>query len=286
MGTEQTASSGIVVVAASPIGNDADATGRLTALLGAADVVAAEDTRRARALAARLGVRIAGKVMALHDFNERDRSAGIVEAAAAGATVVLVSDAGTPVISDPGFRLVRGAIAAGVRVTAAPGASAALAALAVSGLPTDRFCFEGFLPRGAGERAALLEELAGERRTLVFFESPRRTAAALGALAEAFGAGRPAAVCRELTKTHEEIVRGPLGELAQWADGREVLGEVTLVVGGAPEGGWDVAALAAEVAALADAGARLAEAAADVAKRTGAPRRELYAAALGLRGRE
>ncbi|MDR0944690.1 MAG: 16S rRNA (cytidine(1402)-2'-O)-methyltransferase [Bifidobacteriaceae bacterium] len=272
-------------MAATPIGDDRDASQHLKDLLATADVVAAEDTRRLRALAARLGVHVAGRVVASHDFNERERAAGLVERARAGETVLVVSDAGMPLVSDPGFRVVRAAIEAGVELRVAPGPSAALAALAVSGLPTDRFCFEGFLSRKAGERAARLAELARERRTMVFFCSPRRAGEDLAEMARAFGPGRPAAVCRELTKTHQEVRRGGLGELAEWArDG--LLGEVTVCVGGVPAPGAGGEALAAGVAEVLDrvgAGERLAAAAAQVAKATGLTRRELYEAALAAR---
>src|SRR5207342_1869009 len=173
-----------------------------------------------------------GRVVSYFEGNETARTPALLEALLVGERVLLVTDAGMPSVSDPGFRLVAAAVAAGVRVTAVPGPSAVLTALAVSGLPVDRFCFEGFLPRKAGERARRLAGLSAEERTLVFFEAPHRTAAALGALAEAFGPDRPAAVCRELTKTYEEIRRGPLGDLVGWAEDG-VRGEVTIVVSGA-----------------------------------------------------
>ena len=192
-------------------------------------MIAAEDTRRLSRLATDLGVDVKGRVTSYFDGNEAARTPGLVERLVAGDRVVLVTDAGMPSVSDPGYRLVVAAVEAGIVVTAVPGPSAVLTALAVSGLPVDRFCFEGFLPRKAGERARRLAGLAGEERTLVFFEAPHRTAAALAALAEAFGADRPAAVCRELTKTHEEVRRGPLGDLVGWAE-EGVRGEVTIVV--------------------------------------------------------
>ncbi|MDR1151005.1 MAG: 16S rRNA (cytidine(1402)-2'-O)-methyltransferase [Bifidobacteriaceae bacterium] len=271
---------GRIVVAATPIGCDDDASPHLRHLLATADIVAAEDTRRVRALARRLAISLAGRVDSLHDANEPARAEALVEAARAGATVVLVSDAGTPLVSDPGFRVVRLAGETGVRVTCAPGPSAVLAALAVSGLATDRFTFEGFWPRKAGAGAALAADLATERRTMVFFASARRLAAALTGMAAAWGAERPAVVCRELTKVHEDIWRGTLGALADRARGTEVLGEITVVVAGAPRQDHDIAALAAEVRARADAGSRLADAAAHVASRAGMSRRALYEAAL------
>jgi 16S rRNA (cytidine1402-2'-O)-methyltransferase len=198
--------------------------------------------------------------------------------------VVLVTDAGMPSVSDPGYRLVVAAVDAGIVVTAVPGPSAVLTALAVSGLPVDRFCFEGFLPRKSGERARRLAGLAGEERTLVFFEAPHRTAAALTALAEAFGSDRPAAVCRELTKTHEEVRRGPLGDLVGWAQ-EGVRGEVTIVVGGATAGAGvaqDMESLRDAVAALEEAGEPRKDALRAVAARAGVPKRRVYDAVHGI----
>lgn len=274
---------GCVVLAGTPIGNAEDAPPRLARLIATADVVAAEDTRRLRRLCAALGVEPAGQVVSYHEHNEGARTDELVARAAAGATVLLLTDAGMPTVSDPGYRVVVAAAAAGVRVTTAPGPSAVLAALAVSGLATDRFCFEGFPPRRAGERATALAALAGERRTLVFFEAPHRLADTLTAMATAFGAGRAAAVCRELTKTHEEVRRGPVAELADWAGGLAKIGEVTLVVAGAtpaaprPEDG------VAEVLSLVGDGVRLKDAVARVAEREGLQKRALYELALAAR---
>ncbi|MDR1825177.1 MAG: 16S rRNA (cytidine(1402)-2'-O)-methyltransferase [Bifidobacteriaceae bacterium] len=273
-----------IVLAATPLGNPLDASRHLCELLAAADVVAAEDTRRVRALADRLGVAIGGRLVSFYDHNERSRVPELLEAAREG-TVLVVSDAGMPLVSDPGFVLVRLALEASLPVSVAPGPSAVTAALAVSGLPCDRFTFEGFVPRRVGERTGLLESLAGEGRTMVFFESPRRLGQTLSQMAEVFGADRPAVVCRELTKTHQEVRRGTLAELAQWA-GDGVLGEVTLVVGGAPGGRPappPLEALAVMVLSRADAGERLKDAAAEVAAAHGVSRRELYQAALDQR---
>ncbi|MEJ7633794.1 16S rRNA (cytidine(1402)-2'-O)-methyltransferase [Aeromicrobium sp.] len=225
----------MLILAATPIGQVADASGRLADALASADVVAAEDTRRLKRLAAELGIEITGRIVSYFEANEERRTPELAELLAGGSTVVLVTDAGMPSVSDPGYRLVVAAIAADVAVTAIPGPSAVLTALAVSGLPVDRFCFEGFLPRKAGERTRALSELAAERRTMVFFESPHRTEVSLRAMAEVFGAERAGAVCRELTKTYEEVARGGIGELVAWAAGQEhgVRGEVTIVVGGA-----------------------------------------------------
>jgi 16S rRNA (cytidine1402-2'-O)-methyltransferase len=277
---DQPPSPGRIVVAATPIGNDADASPHLRSLLGSADVVAAEDTRRLRALAARLGVRIAGRIVSLYDANEPERAAQLVASAQSGSTVLLVSDAGTPLISDPGLRVVRQAVQAQVSVDVAPGPSAVLAALSVSGLPTDRFTFEGFWPRKTSASRALALALADEPRTMVFFAPSRRLAEVLTSMAAAWGADRPAAVCRELTKVHQEVWRGSLGDLAARADEDPVLGEVTIVVAGAPARTPDVESLAREVAAMVAAGARPSEAAAIVARRSGAPRRALYDAAM------
>jgi 16S rRNA (cytidine1402-2'-O)-methyltransferase len=275
--------SGLLVLAGTPIGDPADASPRLVAELAGADVVAAEDTRRLRRLARDLGVEVPGRVLSYFDQNESARTPELVEALLGGARVLLVTDAGMPSVSDPGYRLVAAAVAAGVRVTAVPGPSAVLTALALSGLPVDRFCFEGFLPRKAGERARRLAELAGEPRTTVFFEAPHRLAASLSAMAEALGADRPAAVCRELTKTYEEVRRGPLRELAAWA-AAGVRGEVTVVVAGAPAAdGLAADDLVGEVEALVGSGTRLKDATAAVAERHVVSRKDLYDAVLAAR---
>jgi 16S rRNA (cytidine1402-2'-O)-methyltransferase len=269
---------GVLVLAGTPIGRLADAPGQLSTELAAADVVAAEDTRRLRRLLSGLGVQPSGRVVSYFDGNERARTPELVESLLSGARVVLVTDAGMPSVSDPGYRLVVAAVAAGVRVTAVPGPSAVLTALAVSGLPVDRFCFEGFLPRKAGERARRLAELAAEPRTMVFFEAPHRPAVTLTALAEAFGPQRAAAVCRELTKTYEQVRRGQLAELADWA-AEGVRGEVTLVVGGAAEPAAPaVHDLVGAVASLEAAGSSRRDAIAEVARRTGVRRRDIFAA--------
>lgn len=268
----------VLVLAGTPIGRPDDAPPRLVAELARADVVAAEDTRRLRRLTTDLGVEVAGRVVSYFEGNEVARTPQLVEALQAGERVLLVTDAGMPSVSDPGYRLVAACVAAGVPVTAVPGPSAVLTALAVSGLPVDRFCFEGFLPRKAGERARRLEALADEQRTMVFFEAPHRTQVALEAMAAALGADRPAAVCRELTKTHEEVRRGPLAELAAWAaDG--VRGEVTLVVQGAPDGASvddDPDALRAAVAAQEAAGTSRKDAIKAVAELARVPKRVVY----------
>ncbi|WP_203995237.1 16S rRNA (cytidine(1402)-2'-O)-methyltransferase [Sphaerisporangium rufum] len=268
---------GKLVLAGAPIGRAQDASARLRDALASADVVAAEDTRRLRRLAADLGVTLGGRVVSYYDANEAARAAELLEALCDGRTVLVITDAGMPGVSDPGYRLTRLAVEAGVPVTALPGPSAVTTALAISGLPSDRFCFEGFPPRKPGERGRRLAALAGEERTMVFFEAPHRLAACLSAMAEAFGADRPAAVCRELTKTYEEVRRGPLGELAAWAAG-DVRGEITLVVAGRVAGAAepDLAELVERVADRERAGATRKDAIAEVARAAGVPRRELY----------
>jgi 16S rRNA (cytidine1402-2'-O)-methyltransferase len=222
------------VLAATPLGNPADASMRLREVLAKADVIAAEDTRRLRRLTAALEIEPRGRVLSYYDANERERAGELVDEAQRGSRVAVVTDAGMPSISDPGYRVVAEAIERGVPVTAIPGPSAVLMALAISGLPVDRFCFEGFLPRKQGERSTRIAELVDEPRTMVFFEAPHRVEAALTALAEVLGVGRRAAVCREMTKTYEEVRRGTLAELRDWA-GDGVLGECTIVVAGASQ---------------------------------------------------
>ncbi|MDF2806274.1 MAG: rRNA ((1402)-2-O)-methyltransferase [Cellulosimicrobium sp.] len=277
---------GHLVLGGTPIGNAEDASPRLRRLLAEADVVAAEDTRRLHALAGRLGVQVGGRVVSFHEHNESDRADDLLDVVDGGGTVLVVSDAGMPSVSDPGFRVVARAVEREIPVTTAPGPSAVLTALALSGLPTDRFCFEGFLPRKAGDRSRALAGLADEPRTLVFFEAPHRVAETLAAMAEAFGADRPAAVARELTKTYEEVLRGTLGELAERAAGEQLRGEICVVVGGAPpRGPVPLAELVPHVLARVDGGERLKDVVADVAQDAGVPKRDLYAAALEARRR-
>ncbi len=277
---------GRIVLAATPLGNRGDASPRLVTALATADVIAAEDTRRLHRLAADLSVDLTGRVVSYYDAVEAERAEQLVERARAGATVVVVTDAGMPVVSDPGYRVVALAIEQGVHVSVIPGPSAVLTALAISGLPVDRFCFEGFLPRKAGERAARIADLAAEQRTMVLFEAPHRLAALLEAMASGLGPDRRGAVCRELTKTYEEVRRGTLRELAAWAaDG--VRGEITVVVAGAsredlrrvqslegPED-WVDAVLSRE-----DSGLSRKDAIADVARVAGVPKREVYDAVI------
>lgn len=278
-------STGILVLAGTPIGDPGDAPPRLAAELARADIVAAEDTRRLRRLAGALGVRPEGRVVSYFEGNEAARTPELADALVGGARVLLVTDAGMPSVSDPGYRLVDAAVERGVRVTAVPGPSAAITALALSGLPVDRFCFEGFLPRKAGERLTRLREVAEERRTLVYFESPHRLARSLAAMAEVFGPERRAAVCRELTKTYEEVRRGPLAELAAWAEGT-VLGEITVVVAGAsgaPARPAEPAELARRVADREAAGERRKDAIAAVAAAAGVPKRAVFDAVVAAK---
>jgi len=278
---------GVLMLAGAPLGDARDASSRLAEALGTAGLVAAEDTRRLRRLAADLGVRVPGRVVSYYDATEAARTPQLIEALQGGTDVLLITDAGMPTVSDPGYRLVTAAVAAGIRVTALPGPSAVTTALALSGLPSDRFCFEGFLPRKPGDRRRALAALRDERRTVVFFETPHRLAAALADAAELLGADRPAAVCREMTKTYEEVRRGTLADLADWAAG-EVRGELTVVVAGAPAGrpaGVEVdgPALAAEVARREAAGADRKAAVAAVARAAGVPKRAVYDAVVAGR---
>ena len=273
----------MLLLAGVPLGDPADASTRLRDALATADVVAAEDTRRLARLASDLGVRVGGRVVTFREDNEVARTPGLVEEVRGGATVLLVTDGGMPSVSDPGYRVVTACLDAGLAVRCLPGPSAVLMALAVSGLPTDRFCFEGFAPRTDGKRRTWFRELAGERRTVVFFESPRRLASLLAVAVEVLGPDRAGAVCRELTKTHEEVVRGPLADLAAWAGARDVLGEVTVVLGPAVAVTPEPEDLAEEVLGLVADGRRLKDAARDVATVHGVSTKALYDATVQLR---
>ena len=273
-----------LVLAGAPIGQPGDASARLREELAAAELVAAEDTRRLHRLCKDLGVTLTGRVVSYFEGNEVRRTPELLDALRAGQRVLLVTDAGMPSVSDPGFRLVAAVAAEGLPVTCVPGPSAVTTALALSGLPSDRFCFEGFLPRKAGERRTRLGALAAERRTAVFFEAPHRLADTLADMRDAFGADRPAVVCRELTKTHEEVRRGSLAELATWAaDG--VRGEITVVVAGAPEPDVELSAseLVRQVQVREAAGLTRKEAVAAVAQETGVPKREVYDAVVAAK---
>jgi 16S rRNA (cytidine1402-2'-O)-methyltransferase len=276
-----------LIMLGAPLGNPGDASTRLREALTSADVIAAEDTRRLARLAADLGIAITAKTVSYFEGNEERRTPELVEALKRGETVAVITDGGMPSVSDPGFRLVRAALAEKAALTSVPGPSAVTTALALSGLPCDRFCFEGFPPRKPGERRAYLDDLADERRTLVFFEAPHRIADTLADLAAAFGPDRPAALARELTKTHEEVRRGSLGELVASVGADPPRGEITLVVGGAPAtAAVEVEAaggLAAAVAALEATGTTRKAAISAVAKAHGLPKRDVYAAVVAAR---
>jgi 16S rRNA (cytidine1402-2'-O)-methyltransferase len=275
---------GRLVVCATPIGNLEDASPRLARALAEADLVACEDTRQTRKLLAHLGVTT--RMTSYHEVGERERAKELADRVAAGLRLALVTDAGMPAVSDPGYPLITACLERGVPVEVVPGPSAAMAALVASGLPTDRFCFEGFLPRRPGQRDRRLAELAAEPRTMVFFEAPHRALATLDAMAAAFGPARPAAAARELTKLHEQVLRGPLAEVREQLAAQGARGELTLVVAGAPPGAEaaNPADLAAEVAARVEGGASTRDAVTAVAEATGTPRRAVYQAVLDARG--
>ncbi|MDQ1691992.1 MAG: rRNA (cytidine1402-2-O)-methyltransferase [Pseudonocardiales bacterium] len=278
---------GRLILGGAPLGQAADASARLVQALGTAPVIAAEDTRRLHRLAADLGVQITGRVLSFFEGNEEGRVPQLIELLQQGADVLVVTDAGMPSVSDPGYRLVAAALAEGIGVTTLPGPSAVTTAIAISGLPVNRFCFEGFLPRKGSGRRKLLAELEHERRTMVFFESPHRLADSLADLVACFGPDRPAAVCRELTKTYEEVKRGALAELADWAQG-DVRGEITLVVAGEPPGRADALEdtdLVGLVLARELAGETRKEAIAAVATQLGVPKRLVFEAVVAAKSR-
>jgi 16S rRNA (cytidine1402-2'-O)-methyltransferase len=271
----------VIILAATPIGNLADASPRLVEHLVKAKFIAAEDTRTTLKLAQGLGIRLNARMFSLNEQNESDRIEQLVAIALEDDLLVL-SDAGMPTVSDPGFLLVRAAVEAGVEVIAIPGPSAVVTALAVSGLPTDRFTFEGFVPRKTGDRKRLFSQLASERRTMVFFEAPHRIHECLVDALEVFGESRKAAVARELTKKFEQTVRGSLLELMEWAS-TDHKGEMVLVIAGAAEESVEVMDLVAEVQQLTASGVRLKQAVAQVASLHGVSKSELYQASLDAR---
>ncbi len=275
--------SGQLVLAATPIGNIADASPRLREALEQADIIAAEDSRRAKRLIQDLQINTAAQIWSFYDAVEESKSPELIEKALSGQSVLLISDAGMPTVSDPGYRIVQAAIEAGVKVSVIPGPSAVLTALAVSGLPVDRFSFEGFLPRKAGEREKFLTSLMNEPRTMVFFEAPHRLNETLADFAKVFGSERPAVICRELTKTYEEVVRGNFAQLIDWAN-KEILGEITLVVAGAkPVVVTDPAQWVELVQTRVDLGVSQRDAIADVAKELAVPKRDVYDAVLAAK---
>ena len=272
--------SGQLFLAATPIGNIGDASARLREILVTANVIAAEDSRRAHRLIADLGIVTTAQIWSFYDAVEEAKSPELISRVLQGETVVVISDAGMPSVSDPGYRLVQEAISKGVRVSVIPGPSAVLAALAVSGLPVDRFSFEGFLPRKSGERRALCESLLHEQRTMVFFEAPHRLVEALVDLEAVFGADRQVVICRELTKTYEEVVRGTLAELILWSN-REILGEITLVIAGAqPRPDATPEQWVTLVQTRVEVGETQRDAIAAVARELGVPKRDVYDAVL------
>jgi len=272
--------SGTLFLAATPIGNPGDATSRLVEILQTADIVAAEDSRRAVRLLRDLRISAPGKIVSFYDAVEEAKSAELVAAVKQGQTVLVISDAGMPTVSDPGFRLMQHAINAGIQIQVLPGPSAVLAALAVSGLPTDRFAFEGFLNRKAGARDRDLQDLKHETRTMVFFEAPHRLSETISAMAVHFGADRQGVICRELTKTYEEVVRGTLAQLKQWCQ-REILGEITLVVSGSPELAETTSADWIKlVSQRTQLGVSIRDAVADVASELNVPKRDVYEAVI------
>ncbi|WP_370585366.1 16S rRNA (cytidine(1402)-2'-O)-methyltransferase [Nocardia sp. XZ_19_231] len=275
----------VLVLAATPMGDIGDASQRLRDALGSADVVAAEDTRRTKSLAKSLGVEITGRIVSFYDHVETARIPGLLDDIASGLTVLLVTDAGMPSVSDPGYRLVAAAVERDLPVTCLPGPSSVTTALALSGLPVERFCFDGFAPRKGGQRREWLRTLASEQRAIVFFEAPHRLADCMTDAVTVLGPDRRAAICRELTKTYEEVVRGTLGELAAWAaDGAR--GEITVVLEGSQPVSAEPAELVDEVETLVAGGMRLKDACAEVSAGRGASRRELYDAVLAARSAE
>jgi 16S rRNA (cytidine1402-2'-O)-methyltransferase len=273
----------MLVLAATPLGDPRDASVRLREAIESADVIAAEDTRRFRTLAAALGVTPAGRVVSHYDDNEAARLPRLLDDVREGRTVLVVSDAGMPAVSDPGYRLVAAAAAEDLPITCLPGPSAVTTALVLSGLPVDRFCFDGFAPRKDGDRRRWLDELVRERRAVVFFESPRRLADTLALAVEVLGGVRLAAVCRELTKTYEEVRRGTLASLARWATEEEVRGEITVVLAGASSETPTIESLLPAVQERVEDGERLKDAVAAVAEAAGVGKRDLYNAALAAR---
>lgn len=269
-----------LIAAAAPIGNPGDASPRLAAALAGADLIAAEDTRRLKRLMTDLGVETHGPILSCHEHNESGRVTQVLEAIAAGKQVLLITDAGMPGVSDPGYRMIHAVTQAGHVVTCLPGPSAVTTALLLSGLPTDRFTFEGFPPRKTGDQTRTFTKLADEPRTMVFFESPRRLADTLGVMSEVFGPDRAAAVSRELTKTYEETQRGSLGDLHDWASTTEILGEITLCIQGAPATPTNPEDALPEVLALVDAGTRLKDATKQIAQKHDLSSRDLYTLAL------
>jgi 16S rRNA (cytidine1402-2'-O)-methyltransferase len=283
----QVSEKGRLIVAATPIGNPADASERLRSALESVAVIAAEDTRRLQRLTSALGVRYQGQVVSFFEANEEARIGDLLKVLQSGRDVLLVSDAGMPGVSDPGYRLVRSAIAEEISITVLPGASAVLTALVLSGCPVDRFAFDGFPPRTVGARRSWLERLKEEERTVIFFEAPHRLLATLTDAEEIIGPERHGAICRELTKTYEEVIRGSLHELRLWAESREILGEITVVIAGRGDSAAaiDDAELVNEVQALEAGGMIRKEAIAKIAERHLLPKRRVFDAVVSAKHR-
>ena len=266
---------GLLYVVATPIGNLEDISARAIKVLSQVNRIAAEDTRHSSRLLQHLGINT--PLVAVHDHNEAGRVQSLIEQLVAGERIALISDAGTPLISDPGYRLIRAAIENHIQVKVIPGPSAVTTALLLSGLPSDRFCFEGFLPRTSGARISALEDLASEERTLIFFEAPHRLVETMEDFQKVFGPDREGAICREITKTYEEVIRGPIKDLIKWAKAKEILGEITLVMGGfASNKEFSVEDLISEVLKYEAAGISRKEAIAEVAKVTGVAKRQVF----------
>jgi 16S rRNA (cytidine1402-2'-O)-methyltransferase len=271
-----------LILAATPLGNPGDASPRLKSAIENASIIAAEDSRRFHRLCADIEVTFTARVLSFFEGNEIDRTRELILELKSGATVLVVSDAGMPTISDPGFRLMRDAIAEGIEVSVIPGPSAVTMSVALSGLPTDRFSFEGFPPRTAGARIATFEKLRFEERTMVFFEAPHRLADSLVDAVTVFGADRLGAICREMTKRYEETIRGNLGELSAWASTNEILGEITLVIAGAATDSASLTAadMVGRVREFEAAGMDRKSAIATVAEEFGIAKRLVYAAVV------
>lgn len=276
----------MLILAAIPLGNPGDASERLKEAIRTADVIAAEDSRRFGRLCAELGVTYDAKIYSFFEGNENERLEPLLEILATGADLLVVTDAGMPGISDPGFRLTREAIARDIPIKVLPGPSAVTTALLFSGLPTDRFCFEGFLPRTSGARITALEKLRSEERTMIFFEAPHRLLESLSDAVTVLGPDRRAAICREMTKTYEETIRGSLSELVEWASSKEVLGEISLVIAGFDASGrtFTNEEIAEMVLAREGQGESRKEAIAEVAKATGIAKRDVFDVMVAHKG--
>ena len=268
-----------------PLGNPSDASARLLSAIKSASIIAAEDSRRFQRLCQDLGVSSEARVLSFFEGNEEERTEQLLKELKNGADVLVVTDAGMPTVSDPGFKLVRAAVEANIPVEVLPGPSAVTTALALSGLPTDRFCFEGFVPRTQGARNKFFENLKFESRTIVFFEAPHRLLETLDVAAEILGEDRKAALCREMTKTYEETVRGNLAEIKSWASSKEILGEITIVISGAAEGAKEVSQqeIIDAVRKLEDVGMDRKEAIAAVSQELDLPKRDVFDAMVAAK---